>query len=215
MEGGSEGGGGLDEPQPSSPLAREGPKVGRDAVARGAQGRGCALSRGGEGARGPYRAEAVGRRAASTPAWPPERAVPKPPAQAAMRLQRRAGGCRWLAEGCASPTADSLGLVQSRGGGTSPQRPGQRASPWAARRAELAQHCAEPTCLPWSAACAPGARGNPTAAGETGCGPAGEVARTGWLGPYCGSRESPDLCFRFQSVRRAVTHRPPSLRGHL
>lgn len=31
--------------------------------------------------------------------------------------------------------------AEQRGGGTSPRRPGQRASPGAARRAELAQHC--------------------------------------------------------------------------
>lgn len=153
--------------------------------------------RGGEG---PYQAAAAGRCAAPTPAWPPVRAVPRPPAQPVMRSQRRSPGCRWLAEGRASPTTDSFGLVQSRGGGTSPQRPRPR-SPGAARLAELAQRCGRAhvpavvlSLRSWHPNC----------------------GRRNWVRSLRGScldsvAESRDLGFKFRSVR-TVTHRPSASR---
>jgi hypothetical protein len=191
---------GVGKPKPSSPLERGDVKEGSDAAARGARGgyEGVMRARPGcRGGEGPYQAAAAaGRCAAPTPAWPPERAVARPPAQPVMRSQRRAPGCRWLAEGCASLTTDSLGLVQSRGGGTSLQRP----RPLAARRAELAQCCSRshvpavvPSLRSWHRDCG-----------------RGDWVRFGWGSCLDSVVESPDLCFKLLRVRRVVTHRPPS-----
>lgn len=148
------------------------------------------------GGQGPYRAAAVGCGAAPTPAWPPERVVPKPPAQPVMRPLRRAPGCRWLAEGCASPTTDSLGLVQSRGGRNLSPEAGAAREPRGRQESRTSAALQpSPTCLPWSATCAPG---RPEFSGGDwvwsrwgSC--SDSVTRT-----VLRSRESPDLGFRFR-----------------
>lgn len=88
--------------------------------------------------------------------------------------------------------------AEQRGGGTSPRRPGQRASPGAARRAELVQHCGRahvPAVVRNLRSWSPG---HPDFGGGDwvwsrwgSC--SDSVART-----VLRSRESPDLCFRFR-----------------
>lgn len=179
----------MGEPQPSSPLAREGANEGRG-------------ERGGGGVR---RARA-GRGQGALPS-----SGSRPPRRANTRMASGARGTQAAGPACDAAPAAHPGLqvarrrmrvtdrrfprtgAEQRGRNLSPEARAVRA-PGADRRVDLARStAAEPTCPPWSAACAPGAQGAPIAAGETGCGPSREVARTRWLGPYCGPWESPDL----------------------
>lgn len=187
----------------------------RDTAARGARGRGCALGRGGEGARGlteqrqsaaAPRQHPHGLRSARYPSHPPSlRCGPSgapgaaggSPKDARHRPQIPSDWCR--AEG-EEPLPRGRGSARAPGLSGGPKWRSTAPSPRACRG-------------PQPALLAPGA--TRLRRGRLGVVLLGKLLGLGGSGRVAVAGSPRTSALRFRSVRRAVTHRPPSSRGRL